>query len=427
MRSWRSTHNLIAVSANDQETAINTEGTLDTSMLVATSDVVNLEPRRQNNADELTGKEEPDTIYDLGALAATSLTYNKMQPQHAAFVMAYALGEITSSAKGDGYEHAITPIDGDVDNYRSVPSFTLGQRYGKTVLKRLFASMFVDSFTLTWTRDDWIKLVASIKGTGKVTSNMEEETVADLDNVEALTLAANAVEGADAQTRLDNVQRIRVDLDDDGTWTEVEYSAVSDAEPAVITITDPGGAGEDTVSYKILYIPDEAAWCTFPARVTETPLKVSQVTFTLGGAWNGTTFDGGRELDAELNSLTWTYNNNLEVTFGFGADGAYANRCFRSARSQTLKLDREFRDYILQQHIDDNDTFGVTILAEGALYDATYKYQMYVIFPKVGVVTSPISVNGKIVAEAGDLQILEDDTYGSVMVIIQNLVDTYAA
>jgi hypothetical protein len=425
MRSWRATHNLVAVSANARETAINTEQTLDTSMLVDMSDVANLEPRREDNAEELTGKEEADTIYDLGNLAALPFTFNKAQPQHLAFIFAYALGAISTSAAGTGYEHVSTPIDGDVDAYRSIPSFTAGMRYGKTVLKRLFASMFMDSFVCTFARDDWVKIVGQAKATGKVTTNIEEETLSALDNAVSLTLAANGVEGASAQARLDNMQRIRIELVS-GTWTEIEYSAVSAATPAVITITSAGGAG-DSKSYKLLYIPTESGWMTFPSRVSETPLRVSEVTFKLGGTWDGSDFNGGRELDAEVNSIEWTYNNNGEITYGLGADGAYANRYFRPARTQVLKLDREFRNYIIQNHIDENDYFGIKVLAEGAIYDSPHKYQSRIVFPRVGVISAPISVNGKVVAEVGDLQVLEDDTYGSVITETKNLQSTYAA
>ena len=488
MRSWRATHNLLAVSANNKETAINKEQTLDTSLLVAMSDVINLEPRRESNAEELTGKEEPDTIYDLGGLAVGSFNFEKAQPQHFALLLAYALGVASPAAAGSGYEHTITPSADDEDASRSLPSFTAAQRFGKTVLKRRFASMFVDSFAATFAADDWVKIRGDIKGTGKVTDNVYEETVNALDDAVELTLAANAVEGSTAAERLQNVQRSRIALTA-GVWTEVMYSAVSDATPAVITITSAGGASA-LKDYKILYIPDEVvpgdwtattaysvgdrckptvlndywyictvagtssgtepvtwptiigetvvdgtvtwecitdAWQTFPSRVSETPLRVAEMTVKLGGTWSGSAFGGGRELDAEIRSIEWAFNNNMEIEFVPGAGDAYASRAFRPARTQTLKLDREFREYILQQHIDDNDDFGVYILCEGAIYDSPHKYQVEIIFPKVAVLNAPINVDGKRVAEAGDLTVLEDDTYGSVIVNVKNLQSTYAA
>lgn len=425
MRSHRATHNLVAVSANAAETAINTEQTLDTSMLVALGDIIQRQPRREDNATEMNGKEEADTIYDLGKTVVWPFNFNKAQPQHFAFVMAYALGVVATSAAGAGYEHVITPKADDVDAYRSNPGFTAAQRFGQTVLKQRFASMFLDSFSAVFSRDDWLKLSGQALGTGKITGNVTEESITAADNVTQLTLAANAVEGSTAQARLDNVHRIRVELDT-GEWTEVAYTAVSAATPAVITIVAPGATAASK-TYKVLYIPDEPAWCTFPARVSETPMRISQLTCTFGGAWDGSAFQGGKTIDADIRKITWNFNNNGAIEFIPGASGDYASRYFRDSRTQTISLDREFRDYILQNHIDDNDTFGLYLKATGAVFDTPHTYQVELIFPKLGVVTAPISVDGKRLAEVGDLRVLEDDTYGSVIVKIKNLQSAYAA
>ncbi len=424
-RSFRATHNLLAVSANARETAINTEQTLDTTMLVAVGDLAQLKPRRESNENEATGKEEPDAVYDLGSLSELPLSFEKAQPQHFAFLLAYALGQCASAAAGSGYQHTITPIDGDLDDDRSNPSFTAAQRYGKTILKRRYASMFIDSISATFNSDSWCKITGSAKGTGKVTKNVTEETVSAAKNAVSLTLAANGVQGSTATERLQNVQRIRAELTS-GVWTEVAYSAVSGASPAVITISAPGDTA-DLVNYKILYIPTESEWMTFPARINETPLRVSEMTLKVGGKWNGSVFAGGRELQAEMKSLEWTLNNGMEIQFVPGAGGTYASRVMRGSRAQKIKLDREFREYIMQQHLDDNDTIGIYILAEGAVYDDPHKYQVEVIFPKVAVLDAPLSVDGKRLAESGDLLVLEDDTYGSVIVKIKNLQSAYAA
>jgi len=50
-----------------------------------------------------------------------------------------------------------------------------------------------------------------------------------------------------------------------------------------------------------------------------------------------------------------------------------------------------------------------------------------IIFPKVALLSAPLSVDGKRVAEAGDMVPLEDDTYGSVIAKVKNLQETYAA
>ncbi len=211
-----------------------------------------------------------------------------------------------------------------------------------------------------------------------------------------------------------------------GVWTEVAYSAVSGATPAVITITSAGG-GHVLKDYKVLYIPAESDWMVFPAQVNETPLRVSEMTLKVGGAWNGAAFVGGRNLESELKSLEWKLNKNMAISFVPGGGGLHASRAQRDGRQQLIKLNRECREYILQQHLEDNEEFGLYALAEGALYDATYKYQAEMIFPKVGVLAAPITVDGKRLAEAGDLRVLQDATYGSVITNVQNLQTKYAA
>lgn len=425
MRSARANHNIVAVSANNAETALNTEQTLDTSMLCSVNDVANLEPRRENNADEMTGNEEPDTIYDNGKTAAMPMNFEKAQPQHFAFLYAFGLGSVSTAAESAGYRHTITPIDGDLAADRSQPGFSLAQRYGQTIGKRRFASMFVNSLTATFAKDDWVKVSGELVGTGKHTDSVTEESITAAPDATSLTLAANAVEGADAATRLDNVQRIRVELSD-GVWTDVDYSAVSDATPAIITISAPGSVGDD-VTYKVLYTPEESGWMSLPSRVSESPLRVAEITLTFGGTWDGSAFQGGKTMSAEINSIEHNLSNDMAIEFVPGAGDAYAARAFRNGRTQTVKLDREFRDFIMQQHISDNDTFGMQIACTGAEFASGENYEVNIVFPKLGVLTAPVSTNNKLLAEAGDLQVLEDDTYGSVIVEVLNQVATYAA
>src|SRR4030042_74536 len=237
MRNYLADYNLLAVSANAKETALNTEQTLDTSMLVAKSNIVQLDPRREDNRDELTGKEEPDSVYDLGNFSGGTLDFEKAQAQHFGFGYSFALGVSAPSAWGTGYEHLITPT-GDMD----LPAFTVGKRLGQTIMKRLFASMHIDQLTATFAKDTWAKVSLTLKGTGKYTDNVDTESVTAALNAASLTLAANAIEGADAQTRLDNVHQARVLGPNGGEYQDVRVTAVSADTPAVLTITPPATA-----------------------------------------------------------------------------------------------------------------------------------------------------------------------------------------
>lgn len=426
-RIYRQYKSLFYASVAAKETAINTEQTMDQSLDVAFNTVMDITPRRTDNSGDLTGKEEVSLIYDLGATVdGVQLSFEKAQPNHFAFLLAYGLGAITSAAAGDGYSHVITPIAADLDAYRSNPSFTGAMRFGDTILKRRFASLFVDQVTARFPKDDFAQISATIKGSGKYTDNIAKETVTAAYNASSLTLAANAVHGSTAAGRLDNVHRIRVDATGTGQWEEVTFTAVSAATPAVISITAPGGTADD-VDYEILYVPTEAAWCTAPAKITETAMRISECSFNWGGQWDGSDFNGGKTMSSELDLVEWTLMNNQQVEFGFGAGGTYANRSWRDGRQQKVTIDREFRDGILKRHLIDNDTFGMKILYEGALFDDPHKYTVQVVLPKCGLLNAPLSVNGKKIMEKGDIQVMEDATYGSCIWTVKNLQAAYAA
>ena len=425
MRSVRANHNIIAVSAYAKETAINTAQTLDLSLLASVGDIISLDTRRESNKDELTGKEEADTIYNLGQTAALSLNFPKAQPQHFALLYAYALGSIASTAAGSGYLKTITPLEDDLEADRSLPSMTGAQRMGKTVAKERFSSLFVNGLTATFSRDDFCKITGDLVATGKYDKSVEEESITAADTVTILTLAAYAVAGSTAQERLDAIHAIRVETST-GVWEEVAFSAVSSATPAVITITAPGVTAADK-TYKVLYAPAEVAWMSFPAKISETPLRVSEMEFTFGGKWNGSAFVGGRSMGAEINSIEHSLSNNGNVEFVPGGGGTYASRYFRDGRDQTLALDREFRDYIVRNYMDETEYFGARILAEGAEFDTGHNYGVELIYPRLGVLKAPVTANGKRLAEKGDMAVLEDDTYGSVIAKVKNLAQYYAA
>lgn len=420
-RNYLADYDLLAVSATTKETAINTEQTLDTSLLIAKSNIIRLEPRREDNADELTGKEEPDTVYDLGGLAKGTLDFEKAQAQHFGFGLAYGLGVSSVASWGTGYKHTITPAAS-----MDLPAFTAAMRLGNTILKRRFASMFVNSLTATFEKDAWAKLSLDIQGTGKYTDNVTKETVTAAYNATSLTLAANAVQGSTAADRLDNVHQIRVKVPTTNEWVEVSYSVVSAATPAVITIAAPGGVATST-DYEIIYVPTEAAWCTFPSRVTESPLRTAGLTLKVGGKWDGSAFQGGRTLSSEIDSIEYKLDNQLAIEFRVGGTDTYANYALRQGRVQTLILKRQAREFILQQRMIDNEYFGVYVKATGAEFESGKNYYVEMIFPRCNVLNSPLSVNGKVLAEAGDIKVLEDDTYGSAIVVVANKVATYAA
>jgi hypothetical protein len=426
IRNFLATHNLLAVSAQLQETAINSEQELDTLMLADLNSVLNYRPLKVPNREELTGKEEADRLHDLGGTVGGSISFSRAQPQHFAFLLAYALGQVETAPLGSsGFRHVLQPRSGEVDAARSNPSFTAALRFGQQVLKRRFASCFLDQVRIEFPKDGWAKISATVKGTGKVSDNTAVEDLTAPFNAASLTLAANGVAGESAGERLSNVQAVQALNPETQAWEEVGYSAVSAAIPAVLTITPPGGSATAT-TFRVYYLPPESGWMTLPPRVEEPPLKVSQVQVNLGGRWDGSAILGGHQLAAELRRLTWTLNNHLTPERTPGAGVSYANRAFRAGREQKLEFDRDFRDFLLAQHLQDNDTLTVHLLAQGPEFEAGYDYRVELIFPKVGILAAPVKVTQRRLAEEVEFAVLEDDTYGSVIARVQNKVSGYA-
>ncbi len=418
MRNYRVTDDKAAVSLASQETAFNAGQTLDVSLMITEGDIPTFERRRDKNEGELTGKEEPDTIYDRGRMANMNFTFDKAKPHEILFLAAYCLGEVSTAAAGTGYEHTITPLSGDIDHRRSLPSFSIGYRFSQ-ILDRIYHGAVVDSLSLGFTKDEFVKVSGSVKMSGKTDDNVAEDTIAAALNVTSLTLSDGVAGSTDAE-RLDNMQVVRYESLT-GQMEHVDFSAVSsDTAAGVLSITAPSAA-TDVVDYKAIYAKFGEN-ITFPAMITESPLTVAKTVVTFGGKWNGTAFVGGRTMACELKSVTWDPANGMATEFCFGVDADYANRAWREARTQTLKIDREFRDFLMQQMIENEEYFGLHILATGAVYDSPHKFQCEVVFPRLSIISAPIAADGKRLSESADIAVLQDDNYGSVIVKVKNQV-----
>jgi hypothetical protein len=427
IRNFLATHNLLAVSARQQEVAMNAEQTLDTTLLVDLNTVLNYQALKTPNREEVTGLEEADRLHDFGGKVAGALSFSRAQPQHFAFLLGYGLGEVeTAPAGAGGFRHTIRPRIGEVDADRSNPSFTAAMRFGRQVMKRRFASCFIDQVRMDFAKDGWARLTGAVKGSGKVVDNTRVEEVSAAHNASSLTLAANGVAGESPGERLANVQAVLALNPATQAWEEVAYDAVSQAVPGVIGITPPGGSGVLT-TYRVFYLPGESGWMNLPDRVEEPPLKVSQLEVTLGGRWDGAAFHGGHRLTTELRGVTWTLKNNLTPESTPGAGGNYANRAFRTGREQTLKFDRDFRDFLMAQNLKDNDTLGVYLKATGPEFEPGVRYQVELVFPRVAVLGATVKVYQRRLGEEVEFAVLEDDAYGSVAAYVQNRVSGYAA
>ena len=423
MRSSNANKNMLAISANSAETGINEPQTLDTSLICGMENIITLDPRREANENESTGVEEATKIYARGATSSASLGFEKMMAQHAAMFLAYGLGNCTTVAQGNGYLHTIIPREDPVFENCDMHGLTAAQKLSG-VAKRRFSSLFVDSVEINYVADSFAKLTTGLKGTGKFESNITKETISAPGNSTSLALAANQVEGATAEERLDSVHQVYVELTA-GVRTEVAVTAVSDATPGVLTIDDPGG-GAESVNYTVIYVPTEAAWTSFPANIEESPMEVCGLKVVMGGSWDGSSFVGGRDISSVVNEVSYSLQNNLAVTFAPGGCLNHANKCRRGGRSQVVKLNRDMRDYIMQLYLEENEYIGIELDLIGAEFAPGEHYQKKTVFPRLGVLNNPISVKDKLLAEAGDLQVLDGGVYPSVIHQIRNQVAGYA-
>ena len=427
IRNFLASHNLLAVSAQKQEVAMNIEQDLDTTLLVDLNTVLNYQAVKNPNREEVTGKEEADRLHDFGGKVVGTLTFSRAQPQHFGFLLGYGLGAVQTAPAGtSGFRHTILPHSGEVDAYRSNPSFTAAMSVGRQVMKRRFASCFIDQVRMDFAKDGWAKISGTVKGSGKVVDNTQVEEVAAAYNATSLTLAANGVSGDIPAERLSNVQAVQVLNPTTQAWEEVAYQAVTATAPGVITMSAPGATGPST-TYRVYYVPRESSWMNLPDRVEEPPLKVNQLNVTVGGRWDGTSFQGGYPLTTELRGITWILKNNLTPESTPGAGGNYANRAFRTGREQTLKFDKDFRDFLLAQNLKDNDTLGISLKATGPEFAPGVNYQVELVFPRVAVLGTTVKVYQRRLGEEVEFAVLEDDAYGSVVAYVQNQVNSYVA
>ncbi len=375
-----------------------------------------------DDGDEVAGREGPSKLFRSGVTAEGTLKQTRARPDFCLFALAYFFGAISTEASGaSAYEHTVSPLD-DPDH----PSFTMCRRYGSGVMKERLAHNLVKGFSLK-VGEPWVAMQAEIAGGGRRDVNYMKEIVSAAENATELTLASNAVEGDTAAERLENVRMARVKKYGESAWTQVNVTAVSADTPAVLTI-DPPGSGTETVDYEVYYHPEEDAWCTPPATLDESPLRLVEAKVVVDGHFDGSDVIGGTDLGGDLVSCEVNGENELDIVHVPDASGElYAAESWRTSRTITVKLARRFRDIVRQAQLDDNDYISLLLRIRGAPIPdgggASFGFDL--VFPRVGIVDAPVAANEKILAEEGDLKVLVDPQWGMGRVIGYNTVASY--
>ncbi|HUT54617.1 MAG TPA: hypothetical protein VM658_14600 [bacterium] len=371
-------------------------------------------PAAAHDGDTVHGSELPTAILAPHCEASGSLSQKRAKPDLLAFVLAYFFGECASNqVSGTAYRHEISPAAGPY-----LPTFTAIQRRGAGVFTERLAGNYIEGFTMALA-DGWVSLSADVVGTGAREVNYERETVAAPANAQSITLAANAVEGATAAARLANVYRVRAKDAGSDAWQTLSVASVSADTPAVIAFNQALGESGDDVDYQVDYIPAAPAWCALPAAVDESPLKLVEARVVVDGYYNGSSLTGGEELKAEVMGFTISGKNNLELRHFPGATGPAALAA-RGARDLTVSLTESLRDTVLLRQADHPETehVGVALVVRGAEIEPESGafFGAEIIFPCCGIVAAPVELQGKRLAIAGDLVVMDDGAYGGAVV-----------
>ena len=379
----------------------------------------------EDNRDQIRGIELPTRLFATGQTASGKLNQKRAKPDFLAFALAYFFGQVTTQQVASGiYQHTITPAESIY-----LPSFTLLQRRGDSILKERFAGNLIESFDLDL-GDSWVGLNANVKGIGKREVNYFHEVVAALENSLQITLAQNGVEGESAAERVENVFRVRAKAVGSSAWTVCKVTAVSAATPAVITLESAAGQSGNPVNFQIDYIPVEPAWCDFPAFWEESPLRLVDAQMIVDGYFNGSSVAGGEVISKDLLGFTVSAKNDLDIRkLADGSGELCASDAIRKGREITVKLSERLRNTVLQWQWDHPETEQISLylrIRGAEIVPASgYYFGADIVFPLCGIVKMPIAVTGKVLAQEGDLIVMDDGSYGGAFIRVWNQASAY--
>ena len=379
----------------------------------------------EDNRDQIRGIELPTRLFATGQTASGKLNQKRAKPDFLAFALAYFFGQVTTQQVASGiYQHTITPAESIY-----LPSFTLFQRRGDSILKERFAGNLIESFDLDL-GESWVGLNANVKGIGKREVNYFHETVTAPENTHQITLAQNGVEGDTAAERVENIFRVRAKAFGSSAWTVCKVTAVSAAAPAVIAIENAVGPGANPISFHIDYIPIEPAWCDFPAFWEESPLRLVDAQLIVDGYFNGSSVAGGEVISKDLLGFTVSAKNDLDIRkLADGSGELCASDAIRKGREITVKLSERLRTAVLQWQWDHPETeqLSLYVRIRGAeiVPASGYYFGADIVFPLCGIVKMPVAVNGKVLAQEGDLIVMDDGSYGGAFIRVWNQVSAY--
>jgi len=173
-----------------------------------------------------------------------------------------------------------------------------------------------------------------------------------------------------------------------------------------------------------------------PTVVGESYLRYGDVNFTRGGSLSGSVVAGDlavggspTSLKGDLQSFEWTIDNQAQTIYEMGDSSSYVSRVERGDKfNQSLSAVFEMQDDTHKTGLINGSEYVMNIPITGAVIaggSGSYNFSFDIIFPKVVYKEAKKDRDGEIVTVNAEFQVLEDTTYGSVIVKIINEQTAY--
>ena len=176
---------------------------------------------------------------------------------------------------------------------------------------------------------------------------------------------------------------------------------------------------------------EEANSDSKPTVVGESYLRYGDVNFTRGGSLSGTVVGGDlavggspTSFKADLQSFEWTMDNQAQTFYEMGDSSGYVTRAERGDRfQQNLSAVLEMQGDSHKTGLINGTEYILHIPIAGAVIpggSGSFNYSCDLIFPKVVYKEAKKDRDGEVVTVNAEFQVLEDTSYGSVIVKVIN-------
>ncbi len=176
---------------------------------------------------------------------------------------------------------------------------------------------------------------------------------------------------------------------------------------------------------------EEASAIGKPPVVAESYLRYGDVEFTRGGALSGSVAAGDLAVGGspvsfkgDLKSFAWTLNNQAVPVYEMGDNSGHVSRAERGDRfTHDLTAQFEMQDDTHKTGLINGTQYVLNIPLVGGVISGgsgAFNFSIDLIFPKVVYRQAKKARDGQEVIVNAEFQVLEDATYGSVIVKVIN-------